>query len=453
MVRVKGLVCPHDCYQVLGIGQVNDVVRVAGEHVYGLDFVAAHFEFDHFVGADLAFLNQGASAHHDKEFPLGVVPVFALGDSRLGHVHAELAAVHRLQEFGKAAASIHVHLEREAHLFLGQVAQVSRIELFREAVVRDFGHHQRLRLVVELVQQIHDGAELDFVDRRDVAIQMHWILRLRATRFAQDDTPGGVPLNRNNLNSIKGTVVFSALQRGYHLGDKVVDVEQFHVHVRVVHLDGEVVRDVVAECGHGAVVVGAAPLSEQVRESVHQNARAGLATVFKEQFFARLFTAAVLAVAETARQRRLDAAAEHHRTQILVAFERFQKVARKAEIARHELAVVLGAVYASQVEHEVRMHASIIQLGQNRVDIVFINFTYNEVAAGAVLAVADVLERRNQVAPHKTFCTSNENIHKITILKRLIKKFFFNLIQEPAFTCSKNYLVHRAQINMSDQVH
>ena len=46
-VRVKLLVCPHDCNQVLGIGQIDDVVCVAGEDMNGVDLVAADFKFEH----------------------------------------------------------------------------------------------------------------------------------------------------------------------------------------------------------------------------------------------------------------------------------------------------------------------------------------------------------------------------------------------------------------------
>lgn len=46
-VRVKLLVCPHDCNQVLGIGQIDDVVCVAGEDMNGFDLVAADLKFEH----------------------------------------------------------------------------------------------------------------------------------------------------------------------------------------------------------------------------------------------------------------------------------------------------------------------------------------------------------------------------------------------------------------------
>ena len=37
---VEDLVAVHDCYEVLGVGEVDDVVGVAGEHDDGLDVVA-----------------------------------------------------------------------------------------------------------------------------------------------------------------------------------------------------------------------------------------------------------------------------------------------------------------------------------------------------------------------------------------------------------------------------
>ena len=208
----------------------------------------------------------------------------------------------------------------------------------------------------------------------------------------------------HGFHAVEFGMVFPTLEGGNHLFHQVVDVEQFHVHVRVVHLDGQVVRDVVAEGGHGAVVVRAAPLAEKVRETVNQNARAGLFAIFKKQFLPRLFAATVFAVAEAARQSSLDAAAEHHRALVAVTFQGIKQSAREPEVSGHELAVVLRAVHACQIKHEIRLGAVFIQLLGRGVNVVFKNFTYNEVAAGTVLAVADVLERRNQVTPYKTFC-------------------------------------------------
>ena len=116
--------------------------------------------------------------------------------------------------------------------------------------------------------------------------------------------------------------MFPTLQSGNHFFDEVIDVEEFHIDIRVVHLNRQVVCDVVAESRHRAVVVRAAPLTEQVRETVHQNLRASFTAVFKEQLLARFFTTAIFAITETPRKGCLNTAAEHHRAQILVAFER-----------------------------------------------------------------------------------------------------------------------------------
>ena len=68
-VRVKLLVCPHDCNQVLGIGQIDDVVCVAGEDMNGFDLVAADFKFEQLVTADTALLNESVSRHDNEKFP------------------------------------------------------------------------------------------------------------------------------------------------------------------------------------------------------------------------------------------------------------------------------------------------------------------------------------------------------------------------------------------------
>ena len=48
-----------------------------------LDPVTADLEFDFFIGADLAFLDQPVSGHDHEEFPFAVVPVLPFGDAGL----------------------------------------------------------------------------------------------------------------------------------------------------------------------------------------------------------------------------------------------------------------------------------------------------------------------------------------------------------------------------------
>ena len=96
MIWIKLFVRPHQGDEVLGIGQVDDVVRPAGDHVNGFDFVAGNLKGYLFIGVNIALLNQSTSTDDDEELPFGIVPVLSLGDAGLADIHAELSAIYRL---------------------------------------------------------------------------------------------------------------------------------------------------------------------------------------------------------------------------------------------------------------------------------------------------------------------------------------------------------------------
>ena len=98
-------------------------------------------------------------------------------------------------------------------------------------------------------------------------------------------------------------MVLFAFQCMNHLVNEVVDIEQFQLHTWVVDGDWQVVGDVVAECGYGAVVVGAAPFTIKVWETVNQHLSTSFLAIRQKQVFASLLAAAVLAIAETTSQR------------------------------------------------------------------------------------------------------------------------------------------------------
>ena len=100
-VRIEYLVAVHDGDEVFGIGEVDDVVGVAGEHDDTLDFVTTHLVVEDFVGAFLAELDEAVARDDDELFPLGVVPMLALGDAGLGDVDAYLSAIEGVDEFGE----------------------------------------------------------------------------------------------------------------------------------------------------------------------------------------------------------------------------------------------------------------------------------------------------------------------------------------------------------------
>ena len=81
MLWIKRFIRPHDGDEIFGLGEVDDVVRVAGEHLNGGDFFAGHFKFDDFAAADSALLNQTVTGNDDENLGLGVVPVLAADDA------------------------------------------------------------------------------------------------------------------------------------------------------------------------------------------------------------------------------------------------------------------------------------------------------------------------------------------------------------------------------------
>ena len=100
-VRIENLVAVHDGDEVFGVGEVDDIVGIAGEHDDGLDFVTTHLVVEDFVGTFLAELYEAVARDDDELFPLGVVPMLALGDAGLGDVDAYLSAVEGVDELGK----------------------------------------------------------------------------------------------------------------------------------------------------------------------------------------------------------------------------------------------------------------------------------------------------------------------------------------------------------------
>ena len=120
-VRIEYLVAVHDGDEVFGIGEVDDIVGIAGKHDDGLDFVTTHLVVEDFVGTFLAELDEAVARDDDELFPLGVVPMLTFGDTRLRDVDAYLSAVEGVDEFGERTTLVNIHLQVEDGLFLGKV--------------------------------------------------------------------------------------------------------------------------------------------------------------------------------------------------------------------------------------------------------------------------------------------------------------------------------------------
>ena len=124
-----------------------------------------------------------------------------------------------------------------------------------------------------------------------------------------------------NIQSIELAMMFITLKACNHLVNEVINVEQFQLNQRVIDSVRQVVGKCVAERGHGTVVVGTAPLTEQVRETVNQHLCACFFAILQEKVFTSLLAAAIFAVAKATSEACLLAAAEHHRAGVAVLLE------------------------------------------------------------------------------------------------------------------------------------
>ena len=413
-LRVECLVAVHDRHEVLSVGEVDDVVGEAGKHYHALHVLAGDLILNHFIRALPAHLYQPVAADHYELLPFAVVPVLALGDARPADVHADLTAVPRMHELGETSSPVAVHLQVEHGPVFREVAEVGAEKAFGEAVRRHLRNHQRLRHVMETMEQVHDLSESYMMGDRGCTVAA---IRLE-----------------DSVHAVKPAPVLLPLQRTYHLVHKVVDVQDFKFDFRVVDHYGKVICDVVAECGDGTVVVRTAPLAVEVRETVDKHSGACLIPVTEHQFLAGLLAAPVFGVAETSGKGGLNGAADHHRAGVVVFFEGIQKCRGEAEVPRHELFRVLRAVDARKVEHEVTLPAPFFKLLRSGVNVVFIDLLYGEVTVALRLAVADIAQLRAEVLPDEPLRSRNKYFHLSLVL-------------------SPDHLVHDAHVALDDLHH
>ena len=372
-------------------------MRVAGDHLHG-----AHVRARDDVLVDGELVALGVLPHlpqldargagdHQEPLPLAHVPVVALGDAGLRDVDGDLAALRRAQELGERAAVIHVRLEAVGEVPRLVVGQERAPELLGEGALRQVGHGKRLAAVAEAPEQVDDLAQGLHVGLGDVAEVL--------------------PLDA--LEALVAAAVFLPQQGAQHLVDQVVDAEELQLDRGVVHGVGAAVGDGVAEGRHGGVVARSAPLAVEVREAVDEDRNARALRVLAEQALPRELGLAVDRALEAARQARLRGAGQHDGARVAVALEGVEQRGGEPEVALHELGLLLGAVDAGQVEHEVGAGAAVIELPGRRVDVVLHNLERQQglVFDAAVLAVADVLQRAAEVLPDEAPGAGDEDAH------------------------------------------
>ena len=393
MVRVKDLVAGHDRHQIFRLGQIDDVVGPAGDHMDRLDLIPGNLKLHRFTGVDIALLNQSMTGNHNEQLPFGVVPVLALGDAGAADVDGHLAAVGGVDELGKGAPVVRVHFQGILELVGGQVGQVQGIQLLCKGAIGHLGHHEGGRLRLELLQQVHDLAQGDLVGHGDAAV---------ASVGLQD-----------GLYALELTVLLFAFQQVEHALHQVVDVQQFQFGAAVVDGERFIVGHGPTEGGDGAIVLGAA-VAHEVDETVDGHFSPGLLGVGEKELLPCLLAAAILAVAEASGKGCLDGGGQHNGCLVAVLFQAVQQIGGEAEVALHEVFRILRAVDTGQVEDEVSFPAICVQFFRSRVQVVFVNLVNMQLRAGLVFAVPDVFQVVAQGGSHHALGTCYQNVHFFT---------------------------------------
>lgn len=372
-------------------------MRVAGDHLHGAhvrtrdDVLVDGERVAAGILAHLPQLDGGGAGDHQEPLPLAHVPVVALGDAGLRDVDGDLAALRRAQELGERASFIHVGLKAVGEAARLVVGKERAPEFLGEGALGKVRHRKRLAAVAEAAQQVDDLAQGPHVGFRDVA----------------------EPVALDALQPLVAAAMLVSEQGAQHLVHQVVDVEELELDIGVVHGVGAAVGDGVAEGRDGGVVARAAPLAVEVGEAVDEHRGAGALTILPEQALPSELRLTVGRSLEAARQARLRGAGEHDGARVPVALQGIEQRGGEAEVALHELGLVLGAVDAGQVEDEVGAGTEVVKLVGGGVDVALHDLEGQQglVFRAAVLAVPYVLQRAAEVPPHEAPRAGDEDAH------------------------------------------
>ena len=174
---------------------------------------------------------------------------------------------------------------------------------------------------------------------------------------------------------------------------------------------------VIAEGCHHAVVVGAAPLAEEIGEPVHQHLSSGFLGIAEEQVLPCLLGLAVVPARVAADEGGLNGGREHHRAGIMVFFQGVQQGGSEAEVSFHELPGVLRPVHSRQVEDKIRIPAALFQKLCRRILVVEVKPVNGKIGSGSVRAVLQAVQSRSEIFPHESGGTSNQNVHSSSSLR------------------------------------
>ena len=190
-----------------------------------------------------------------------------------------------------------------------------------------------------------------------------------------------------------------ARQCPYQFVNHIVNIHKVQHHIRIIHLDCKIVCNIVAEGSHNAIVVGAAPLTKEIREAVHQHLGTGIFRILEHQFLSGLLGLPVGVVKSG-----LTGRTNHHGTSVLILLEGVQQCGGESKVPFHKLLRVFWAVHACEIEDEVGLFAILLQLFRFGINIVLKHLqALCRYFVPASLACGNIVQLSTKVLSHKTF--------------------------------------------------
>ena len=168
----------------------------------------------------------------------------------------------------------------------------------------------------------------------------------------------------------------------------------------------------MAEGCHHGIVVGAAPLAEQVRQAVDHPACAGFLAVSEEQLLRRFFGLPVGTSGVPSGQTGLNGGGEQYRAAVTAFQKHLQQSAGEVCVSDCKFSRILGPVHASQVDHEICLFAVVRQGLCRSIPRTQENFLYLQCGPGPVSVILDGGKALRQIFPNKSVCAGDQYIHQ-----------------------------------------
>ena len=168
----------------------------------------------------------------------------------------------------------------------------------------------------------------------------------------------------------------------------------------------------MAEGRHRGIIVGAAPLAEQVRQAVDYPGCAGFLAVSEEQLLRRFFGLSVGTSGIPSGQTGLNGGGEQYRATVTAFPKHLQQGTGEVRVSSRKFSRILGPVHASQVNHEIRLLAVAHQGFSRSIPRTQKNFLDLQRGPGPISAILDGGKALRQILPDKSVCAGDQYIHQ-----------------------------------------